>query len=72
MRSKDAVTLSESIAKASAKKFDQAKKRYENDLSDYIEYQEAQQGYIRSLGELVVSYYDYYIALSQLDFAVGR
>ena len=71
-RTKDAVTLSESIAKASAKKFEQAKKRYENDLSDYIELQDAQQGYIRSLGELVVSYYDYYIALSQLDFAVGR
>ena len=72
MRAKDAVTLSRSIAKASEKKFDQARKRYENDLSDYIEYQEAQQGYIRSLGELVISYYDYYIAIAQLDFSVGR
>ncbi|MEA3418099.1 MAG: TolC family protein [Campylobacterota bacterium] len=71
-RTKDAVTLSESIAKASAKKFEQAKKRYENDLSDYIELQDAQQGYIRSLSELVVSYYDYYIAIAQLDFSVGR
>ncbi len=71
-RTKDAVTLSESIAKASAKKFEQARKRYENDLSDYIEYQDAQQGYIRSLGELVISYYDYYIAIAQLDFSVGR
>jgi len=59
-RTKDAVTLSESIAKASAKKFEQAQKRYENDLSDYIELQDAQQGYISSLSELVVSYYDYY------------
>ncbi len=72
MRAKDAVTLSRSIAKASEKKFDQARKRYENDLSDYIEYQEAQQGYIRSLGELIISYYDYYIAIAQLDFSVGR
>ena len=72
MRAKDAVTLSESIAEASKEKFHQARKRYENDLSDYIEYQEAQQGYIRSLGELIVSYYDYYIAIAQLDFSVGR
>ena len=72
MRAKDAVTLSRSITKTSEKKFDQARKRYENDLSDYIEYQEAQQGYIRSLGELVISYYDYYISIAQLDFSVGR
>ncbi len=72
LRNKDAVVLSESVAKASAKKFDQARKRYENDLSDYIELQDAQQGYIHSLGELVVSYYDYYIAIAQLDFSVGR
>ena len=71
-RTKDSVTLSESIAKASKKKFIQAQKRYENDLSDYIELQEAQQGYISSLGELVNSYYDYYIAIAQLDFSVGR
>ena len=72
MRMKDAVILSESISKSSEKKYMQAKKRYENDLSDYIELQEAQQGYIRSLSELVVSYYDYYIAVAQLDYAVGR
>jgi outer membrane protein len=71
-RTKDSVTLSESIAKASKKKFVQAQKRYENDLSDYIELQEAQQGYISSLGELVNAYYDYYISIAQLDFAVGR
>ena len=71
-RTKDAVTLSESISKASMKKFVQAQKRYENDLADYIELQEAQQGYIRSLAELVNAYYDYYIAIAQLDFAVGR
>ncbi len=71
-RTKDSVTLSESIAKASEKKYGQAKKRYENDLSDYIELQEAQQSYIKSLGELVSVYYDYYIAIAQLDHAVGR
>jgi len=71
-RTKDSVTLSESIAKASFKKFVQAKKRYENDLSDYIELQEAQQGYIQSLADLVNTYYDYYISVAQLDFAVGR
>jgi len=71
-RTKDSVVLSESIAKASEKKYLQAKKRYENDLSDYIELQEAQQGYIQSLGDLVSAYYDYYISIAQLDFAVGR
>ena len=71
-RTKDAVSLSESIAKASKKKFHQATKRYENDLADYIGLQEAQQGYIRSLGELVNAYYDHYISIAQLDFSVGR
>jgi len=51
---------------------DQAQKRYENDLSDYIELQDAQQGYIESLSSLVTAYYDYYIALAQLDHAIGR
>lgn len=71
-RSKDSVILSESIARSSKKKFTQAQKRYENDLADYIELQEAQQGYINSLAEVVNAYYDYYIAIAQLDFAVGR
>lgn len=72
LRTKDSVFLSESIANASKKKYGQAKKRYENDLSDYIELQEAQQSYISSLDKLVSTYYDYYIAIAQLDFAVGR
>lgn len=71
-RTKDAVVLSESVAKASKKKHLQAQKRYENDLSDYIELQDAQQGYIESLSELVHAYYNYYIALARLDHAVGR
>ena len=72
MRTKDSVILSQSITKASEKKYFQAKKRYENDLSDYIELQEAQQSYIQSLGDLVTTYYDYYISLAQLDFAIGK
>jgi len=71
-QTKDAVRLSQSISKASYEKFVQAQKRYENDLADYIELQEAQQSYIASLAELVNAYYDNYIAIAQLDFAVGR
>jgi outer membrane protein len=71
-RSRKNVNLSESIAKASLKKFDQAQKRYENDLSDYVELQDAQQGYIQALSDLVTAYYDYYISLAQLDHAIGR
>jgi outer membrane protein len=71
-RSKKNVNLSESIAKASFKKFNQAQKRYENDLSDYVELQDAQQGYIQSLSDLVTAYYDYFIAMAQLDHAIGR
>ena len=72
LQTKDSVILSQSIAKASEKKYGQAKKRYENDLADYIELQEAQQSYIKSLGDLVSSYYNYYIAIAQLDFAIGK
>lgn len=72
LRTKDGVTLSENIAKASEQKFIQAQKRYENDLSDYIELQEARQGYVSALGDLVTAYYNYYIAIARLDFATGR
>jgi len=71
-QSKDNVKLTESISKSSYQKFQQAKKRYENELSDYVELQDAQQGYITSLSNLVNSYYDYFISLAQLDHAVGR
>ena len=69
---KDNVSLSESISKASFKKFEQAQKRYENELSDYVELQDAQQGYIESLSNLVNAYYDYFIALAELDHSVGK
>ena len=71
-RSKDAIMLSKQVADASLQKFEQAQKRYEHGLSSYIELQDARHGYIRSLNDLVVAYYDYYIALARLDFAVGR
>ena len=71
-RSKKSVELSETISKSSKKKYEQAKKRYENELSDYIELQEAQQGYIESLSNLANAYYNYYISMAQLDHAIGR
>ena len=71
-RSKDAIALSEEVADASLQKFEQAQKRYEHGLSDYIELQDARQGYIRSLSDLVVAYYDYFIALARLDYAIGK
>ncbi len=71
-RGKDIVKMYESISKASLKKYDQAQKRYENELSDFVELQDAQQGYIQSLSDLVNAYYDYYIALAQLDHAIGK
>jgi len=71
-QSRDNVVLSESISKASLKKFDQAQKRYANELSDYVELQDAQQGYIQSLSDLVNAYYDYFIAMAKLDHAIGK
>ncbi len=71
-RSKDAIALSKEVANASLQKFEQAQKRYEHGLSDYIELQDARHGYIRSLNDLVVAYYDYFIALANLDYAIGR
>ncbi len=71
-RSKDAITLSKEVVNASLQKFQQAQKRYEHGLSDYIELQDARQGYIRSLSDLVVAYYDYFIALAKLDFVTGK
>ena len=71
-QSKDNVKLTEKIAAASLQKFTQAQKRYENELSDYVELQDAQQGYIKSLSDVVNSYYDYFIAMAKLDHAIGK
>jgi len=71
-KSKDALELSQSLVEVSDEKFDQAKKRYEHGLSDYIELQEARQGYIDAKATLVIDYYDYHIATAYLDNAIGR
>ncbi|WP_457743889.1 TolC family protein [Sulfurimonas sp.] len=69
---KDSVELSQSLVKVSNEKFIQAGKRYENGLSDYIELQQARQGYIDAKASLVVSYYNYYAAIATLDNVIGR
>jgi len=66
------VKLSIELVDAAKEKFDQAQKRYEHGLSDYIELQEARQGYINANADLVVNYYEYYISLAALDRAIGR
>ena len=71
-KTKDTVELAQSLVTVSDEKFDQASKRYEYGLSDYIELQEARQGYINSMATLVVDYYDYYIAVTNLDNAIGK
>ena len=45
-KAKDTVELSQSLVVVSNEKFDQANKRYENGLSDFIELQQSRQGYI--------------------------
>jgi len=68
----DGVKLSQSLAEAAREKFVQARKRYEYGLSDYIELQQARQGYINAASSLVVHYYDFYIALARRDRATGK
>ncbi len=69
---KDSVELSQSILEVSNDKFDQAGKRYKNGLSDFIELQQARQGYIDAMANLVVDYYSYYVAVAILDNAIGK
>jgi len=71
-KSKDSVELAQSLVEVSDEKFDQASKRYEYGLSDYIELQQARQGYINAKATLIVEYYDYYIAMANLDNAIGK
>ena len=72
LKNRDALQLSKSLTEAAKEKFVQAQKRYEHGLSDYIELQQARQGYIDASAALVTSYYDFFIALATLDRAVGR
>jgi len=69
---KDSVELSQSLLAVSKEKFDQAGKRYEHGISDYIELQEARQGYIDAMTGLVIDYYNYYNAIAILDNAIGK
>ncbi len=71
-RVKDSVVLSKSLLNASKEKFNQAAKRYEHGLSDYIEFQQARQGYIDASTQLIINYYNYFKAIALLDNAVGR
>jgi len=71
-QSRDSVELSQSLVEVSSEKFDQASKRYEHGLSDYIELQQARQGYIDAKASLIIDYYNYYISVAYLDSAIGR
>lgn len=72
LKSKDTVILSQSLADASREKFVQAQKRYEHGLSDYIELQQARQDYIDAYGDLVINYYDFFIALALRQHEIGE
>ena len=69
--SKDTVELAQALLQAAKEKFVQAQKRYENDLSDYIELQQARQSYIDSKSSLVIDYYDYYDSLAKMYNVIG-
>ncbi|MCD6433882.1 MAG: TolC family protein [Sulfurimonas sp.] len=71
-KTKDSIKLSGALLKLSNEKFNQAKKRYEHDLSDYIELQQSRQGYIDAMVSLVLHYYHYYQAIAYLDNAIGK
>ncbi len=71
-RTKDAVELSQSLLEVSAEKFDQAGKRYEHGLSDFIELQQSRQGYINAKADLVVNYYSHHQSIASMDNAIGK
>ena len=71
-KTKDAVELSQSLVEVSNEKFNQAGKRYEHGLSDYIELQQSRQGYIDAKASLIINYYAHYQAIADLDNAIGR
>jgi len=71
-QNRDTLELSQSLVEVSSEKFNQASKRYEHGLSDYIELQQARQGYIDAKASLIVDYYNYYISVAYLDSAIGK
>jgi outer membrane protein len=68
----DNTKLSENLSIAAKEKFEQVQKRSEYGLADYIELQQARQSYINSKARLRQFYYEYFIAMAQLDNAVGK
>ncbi len=71
-KAKDSIELSQNLLEVSKEKFDQAQKRYEHGLSDYIELQQARQGYIDSMSSLVIDYYNYHVEIAYLNNAIGK
>ncbi len=71
-KSKAQVKLSQNLLKLSKEKFEQVSKQYKYGLSDYIELQEARQGYIDAKASLVINYYDYFRSMAILDATIGR
>ncbi len=71
-RAKEDVRLSYELLKLSQEKFQQVSKQYEHGISDYIQLQEARQGYINAKNRVVVSYYNYFSAMAILDATIGR
>ncbi len=71
-QAKDIMQLSEGLVKASKLKYEQTQRRYESDLADYIELQDAQIDFINSATSLANAYYDYYIALALVDLSIGK
>ncbi|WP_286336261.1 TolC family protein [Hydrogenimonas cancrithermarum] len=72
LRNRDEVILAQSLAEAAKEKFEQAQKRYEHGIGDYIELQQARQGYIDASSSLVVSYYTLFTSLAAVERAVGK
>jgi len=71
-KTKEDVLLSETLLKLSKEKFNQVSKQYVHGISDYIELQEARQGYINAKSNLIINYYNYYEAIAILDATIGR
>jgi len=71
-KTKAQVKLSQNLLKLSKEKFEQVSKQYKYGLSDYIELQEARQGYIDAKASLVINYYNYYTSIAILDATIGR
>ena len=72
LKQRDNIKLAQALLIASKEKFIQSTKRYEQGLSDFIELEQSRRDYIDASTELINYYYAYFIALAQLDRAVGK